>query len=78
MTKHLGAKNLSVKALLLLDNAPSHQSRGEFKVGDIEVVYLPANETSLIQPMDHGVMERLKRRYRRKLLIVLSEEVTLI
>ena len=30
--------------------------------------FLPSNVTSLIQPMDQGVFESLKRRYRRKLL----------
>ena len=43
VTKHLRAKNLPVKTLLLLDNAPSHPSADELKMGDIEVVYLPAN-----------------------------------
>ena len=39
VTKHVEAKNLPSKALLLLDNTPSHPSADELKVGDIEVVY---------------------------------------
>ena len=74
VTKHLGAKTLPVKALLLLDNAPSHPSADELKVGDIEVFYFPANVTSAVQPMDQGMIESFKRRYRRKLLTALIED----
>ena len=52
VTKHLGAKKLTRKALLLLDNAPSLPGAYELKVNDIEVVCLPANVISPIQPMD--------------------------
>ena len=31
-------------------------------------MFLPANTTSLIQPMDQGVLYNLKRRYKRNLL----------
>ena len=43
-------------------------------MGDIEIVYLPANVTSLIQPMDQDVIESLKRQNRRKLLTAFSED----
>jgi hypothetical protein len=38
--------------------------------------FLPPNVTSLIQPMDQGVLESIKRRYKRKLLeeLVLKDE----
>ncbi len=36
--------------------------------GKIKAVFLPPNVTSQIQPMDQGVLESIKRRYRRKLL----------
>lgn len=69
--KHLAKNNLPRKAVLLLDNAPSHPSEDELKNGDIKCVFLPPNVTSLCQPMDQGVLESLKRTYRRKLLTVL-------
>ena len=40
-------------------------------------MFLPANTTSLIQPMDQGVLYNLKRRYKRNLLekIILYETI---
>ena len=59
-----------VKALLLLDNAPAHPSADKLVSADgrIRVMYLPANTTSLIQPMDQGVISACKRRYQRRYL----------
>jgi len=57
-------------AILLLDNAPSHPSITELQTqdGSIKCVFLPANTTSICQPMDQGVLVNLKRRYKRALL----------
>lgn len=63
--------NLPRKAILLLDNAPSHPSADELSDGEIKCVFLPPNVTSLCQPMDQGVLETLKRLYRRKLLSII-------
>ena len=40
-------------------------------------MFLPPNVTSVCQPMDQGILEALKKRYRRKLLssLVLAIEV---
>ncbi|XP_054259713.1 jerky protein homolog-like [Macrosteles quadrilineatus] len=65
--------NLPKKAILLLDNAPSHPSADELTSGEIKCVFLPPNVTSLCQPMDQGVLETLKRLYRRKLLTIIIE-----
>ena len=51
--KALEEKGLPKRAILLLDNAPSH----------------PPNTTSLIQLIDQGVIENMKRRYKRDLLL---------
>lgn len=72
--KHLKSQKLPMKAALVLDNAPSHPSEEELKDGDIEAVFLPPNVTALLQPMDQGVIESVKRRYRRKLLATLFGE----
>lgn len=63
---HLAEKQLPQKALLLMDNAPTHPS-GELKSddGNITCLVLPANTTPLIQPMDQGIIENMKRRYRK-------------
>ena len=67
---YLSTKGLPAKALLLMDNAPSHPSTEELcsRDGLIKTMFLPANTTSLIQPMDQGVLYILKRRYKRNLL----------
>ena len=71
MIKHyLHIKGLPTKALLLMDNAPSHPSTEELcsQDGLIKTMFLPANTTSLIQPMDQGMLYNLKRRYTISLL----------
>ena len=56
------AKGLPVKALLLVDNAPSHPSSQllQSQDGNIKCLFLPPN-TTLIQSMDQGVLESTKR-----------------
>ena len=71
--KFLESKGLPRKAVLVIDNAPSHPSNLED--GDIKVCFFPPNVTSISQPMDQGVLECLKRRYRHKLLsCILSDD----
>jgi len=67
---YLKSKGLSKKAVLFLDNAPTHPSSEILKTpdGSIKCIFLPANTTSVLQPMDQGVLENLKRRYKRALL----------
>lgn len=52
---------LPAKALLL-DNAPGHPANlAEVRTPqDINVVYMPPNTASVLQPMDQGVMQPLK------------------
>ena len=50
------------KAILMIDNSCSHTSN--LKTGEIEVTFFPPNVTSLVQPMDHFVLECFKRNYR--------------
>ena len=80
VSAYLRSKGLPPKALLLLDNAPSHPDSSllQSSDGSIKCIYLPPNTTSLCQPMDQGVLENLKRRYKRLLLekLLLSMENT--
>ena len=57
-------------ALLLLDNCSAHPDDKELISDDgaIFTKFLPPNVTSLIQPMDQGILQTLKKRYKKKLL----------
>ena len=58
------------KVLLIMDNRSAHPSEEELNTddGSAKSHFLPPNVTSLIQPMDQGVLECLKRIYRKSLL----------
>ncbi len=50
---------------LLIDNTPCHGNLETIpKLCNVEVVYLLANMTSLVQPLDAGIISVLKWRYR--------------
>lgn len=72
----LKSKSLPLKAVLVLDNAPSHPNEMCLKSddGNIFVKYLPPNVTALIQPMDQGVLACVKRNYRTTVLRTFIEE----
>ena len=58
------------EAVLVLDNCAAHPDANELvsENGKIIAKFLSPNVTSLIQPMDQGVLVGLKRRYKKKLL----------
>ena len=60
------------KVILILDNSRAHPPAQELVSGNIFAVFLPPNVTSLIQPMDQGIIANIKHIYKaaflRKLL----------
>ncbi|XP_069179527.1 tigger transposable element-derived protein 7-like [Procambarus clarkii] len=68
--KKLKIRPSEVRALLLLDNAPAHPRINTLTShdGKITCMALPPNTTSLIQPMDQGVICATKRLYTKKML----------
>ncbi|XP_065361959.1 jerky protein homolog-like [Calliphora vicina] len=66
----LKKKNLPMKALLLIDNDPSHPSETELRTedGNIIAMFMPPNVTPLIQPMDQNAIKITKLYYRNSLL----------
>lgn len=57
--------------LLFLDNAPAHP---DVKLNNVKLVFLPPNTTSLSQPMDQGIIQALKLKYRsRQLSFIVSQ-----
>lgn len=67
VTKFLKNKGLPLKAILLVDNAPSHP--GNLRLSEIELIFLPSNVTSILQSMDKNVMETMKKNYKTDLLL---------
>uniref|UniRef100_A0A1B6GBH2 DDE-1 domain-containing protein n=1 Tax=Cuerna arida TaxID=1464854 RepID=A0A1B6GBH2_9HEMI len=54
-------------------NATCHPSDMQLVCGDIKAIFLPPNVTSLLQPMDQGILNHVKLSYRKKLLRFLIE-----
>ena len=50
------------KISLFLDNAPSQPT---ITLKNVKLVFLQANKTSLLQPMDQGIIQTLKLKYRK-------------
>ena len=74
----LRALKMEPKAILLLDNCPAHPDASMLVSPDKKVtaLFLLPNVTSPIQPMDQGILEMLKCRYRKSLVrdLLFSEE----
>lgn len=52
--------------VILCDNCAAHSS--DVRLTNIKLVYLAPNTTSLIQPMDQGIIANFKRHYRSLVL----------
>ncbi|XP_066590615.1 jerky protein homolog-like [Prorops nasuta] len=63
-------QGLCGKIILLVDNCPAHKVPEIMNIEDssIEVIFLPPNTTSILQPMDQGIIEKFKRCYRHRML----------
>jgi hypothetical protein len=62
---YLEEKALDFKVLLIIDNAPGHPEALRFAHPNVEVIFLPLNTTSILQPPDHGVIRCFKATYMR-------------
>ena len=73
-------KGIEYKVLLLVDNAPAHPSSEKLtsRDGKVTTMFLPPNTTSILQPMDQGILEAFKRRYKKYLLrhIILENDTS--
>ncbi|CAM5078512.1 unnamed protein product [Natator depressus] len=63
--RYLEEKGLDFKVLLIIDNAPGHPEALRFAHNNIEVVFLPTNTTSILQPLDQGMIRCFKATYKR-------------
>jgi len=69
----LKSRNLPLEAVLVIDNCRSHKF---LKIDGIEVVFLAPNVTSIIQPLDQGILQCLKVNYQFHLVNSVLESQT--
>ena len=62
--KYCRRKRIEFKILLILDNCSSHPDLSHVNE-NVQFLFLPPNTTSLIQPMDQGVIATLKALYQK-------------
>jgi hypothetical protein len=66
--KYCRENYIPFRILLVLDNAPGHPAHLDDFHPDVKVVFLPPDTTSLIQPMNQGVMANFKAYYLRLII----------
>ena len=78
---HIG-QTTGRQVLLLLVNASCHGVAGDLpQLSNVRVMFLPANNTSLLQPLDAGVVASVKMQYRKRVIAravdLLENDITL-
>ena len=71
--KKLKSEGRSV--ILFMDNAGCHPPDLKEKYSNIKVVYLPANTTSMLQPLDLGIIRNFKVHYRKLLMTFILAKI---
>ena len=59
--------------IMFLDNAKSCTK--DMQLSNITLTFLPANTTSVLQPLDHGIIQAFKARYRKHMLQSLLSKI---
>ncbi|CAF3341955.1 unnamed protein product [Rotaria sp. Silwood2] len=63
---NLNVKKQNRRILLFIDNAPCHPT--DIQLSNVKLQFFPANTTSVIQPLDQGVIHSFKANYRKSLV----------
>jgi len=61
------------KIIMLCDNCAAHA--GDIQLTNVKLAFLPPNMTSLIQPMDQGIIANFKKQYRSVVLCRLVNNI---
>nr|XP_005909547.1 PREDICTED: tigger transposable element-derived protein 1-like [Bos mutus] len=72
---YCASHGLPHRALLLLDSAPCHPAHLGGLSAHVRVEFLPKNTSTLIQPMNQGVITAFKAQYLRRTLSQLAQEM---
>lgn len=64
------------KIILFADNCSAHKLAPETDLKAIKIEFLPPNYTSLLQPLDAGIIKVLKHSYRKRLLRQCNKHMT--
>ncbi|CAF0960347.1 unnamed protein product [Brachionus calyciflorus] len=59
---------LTRNSVLLCDNCPAHVDASNIKFNHLKIVFLPPNTTSVLQPLDAGIIKAFKANYRNLLV----------
>ncbi|KAK4325247.1 hypothetical protein Pmani_004205 [Petrolisthes manimaculis] len=73
LKKYAASNNIANRFLLIIDNAPSHPRAMEDWADNIEVLFMPPNTTSLIQPINQTVIAAFKAYYQRRTMAQLVQ-----
>lgn len=69
----LDLEKLHKKVLLIIDNCPSH--RVDIELKSIEIIFMPSNLTSTLQPLDQGIIKCFKSFFTSKKLTDIIERI---
>jgi hypothetical protein len=72
--KLIRISNPKRKVLLILDNAGCHKLNG-LELKNVEILFLPPNTTTKLQPLDAGIIASFKAKYRQKLIRFLLNNI---
>jgi hypothetical protein len=72
--KIIRLENPDRKVLLLLDNVGSHKLNG-VQLKNTELLFLPPNSTTRIQPLDAGIISSFKAKYKQKFIRYLLQQI---
>jgi hypothetical protein len=72
---HVRVHNRGRHVLLILDNCGPHGCEVSDPTGQVKIVTLPPNCTSVHQPMDQGIIHAVKKNYQYKMLNKIFENI---
>ncbi|KAL0222055.1 hypothetical protein RCL1_001909 [Eukaryota sp. TZLM3-RCL] len=65
----------NIVGALLCDNVSTHRLSDEIELNNLNIIFLPPNTTSVLQPLDAGIIRSLKAKYRRQYLNFILDEL---